>query len=143
MGKLFGSKHDISAFIGNGTDFKGELTFEGVIRLDGKFNGQIRSAGTLIIGQTAVVHAEVDVDTVVVSGEVHGNIRAKNRVQLHAPAKHYGNIVSPVVTIDEGVVFEGNCHMTDPHEIMAKENLSKKVTLISKEGESRVQAEII
>jgi cytoskeletal protein CcmA (bactofilin family) len=89
------------------------------------------------------VAAEIHVDTVVVSGEVRGNIRAHNRVQLHAPAKHYGNIIAPVVTIDEGVVFEGNCHMADPDEIAEGERSPKKVTLISKEGESRVEAEII
>ena len=109
-------KGDISAFIGLGTEFKGELFFEGVIRLDGRFSGEIRSNGTLVVGETALVNAEINVDTVVVSGEVHGNIRANNRVHLHAPARHHGNIVAPVVVIDEGVLFEGNCHMQDPSE---------------------------
>ena len=144
MKKGWRSKHEISAFIGLGTEFQGELTFEGVIRLDGRFSGQIRSNGTLIIGDTAVVTAEIDVDTVVVSGEVHGNIRAANRVQFHAPAKHYGNIIAPVVTIDEGVLFEGNCHMSDPGAAQLEMgDMSKKVKLISKEGESQVESEIL
>ncbi|MFH1139439.1 MAG: polymer-forming cytoskeletal protein [Pseudomonadota bacterium] len=139
---VFRSRSEISAFIGLGTEFKGELTFEGVIRLDGRFSGEIRSAGTLIVGDTAHVTAEIEVDTVVVSGEVHGNIRAANRVQLHAPAKHFGNIISPVVTIDEGVVFEGNCHMRDAEEILSKENHKNKVTLITKEGLGRAESEM-
>ena len=144
MKKNWRSKSEISAFIGLGTEFKGELNFEGVIRLDGRFSGQIRSGGTLIIGDTANVTAEIDVDTVVVSGEIHGNIRARNRVQLHAPAKHFGNIVSPVVTIDEGVIFEGNCLMNEAGLAeLDKEKVKKKVTLISKEGESQLEAEII
>jgi len=134
----WGAGSEISAFIGLGTDFKGELTFEGVIRLDGRFSGKIKSNGTLIIGDTANVTAEIDVDTVVVSGEVHGNILARNRVEFHAPAKHFGNLCSPIVIIDEGVVFEGHCRMAE-----AGGNLDKKITLITKEGESRVDQENI
>jgi cytoskeletal protein CcmA (bactofilin family) len=143
MKKNWRSRSEISAFIGLGAEFSGVLNFEGVIRLDGRFSGEINSKGTLIVGDTAQVAAEINVDTVVVSGEIHGNIRASNRVQLHAPAKHYGNIISPVVTIDEGVVFEGNCHMHDPSELKTIENTKKKVTLISKEGESEIEAEIL
>lgn len=138
----WGSQNEISAFIGQGSEFTGELKFEGVLRLDGRFSGEIVSSGTLIVGTAAEVRASIDVDTVIVSGEVHGNIRAKNRVQLHSPAKHYGDIVSPVVTIDEGVVFEGNCVMKDMSSIET-EISKKKVTLISMEGESKVEAEIL
>ncbi|MBU2549075.1 MAG: polymer-forming cytoskeletal protein [Proteobacteria bacterium] len=134
------SRSEISAFIGLGTEFSGQLTFDGVIRLDGRFSGEIRSKGTLIIGDTAHVTAEIDVDTVVVSGEVHGNIRAAKRVEFHAPAKHFGNIIAPVVTIDEGVIFEGNCQMA---ETSGKAGQDKKITLITKEGESRVDSEIL
>jgi cytoskeletal protein CcmA (bactofilin family) len=142
MKKNWRSKSEISAFIGLGTEFEGVLNFEGVVRLDGRFAGDINSSGTLIIGDTAHVTAEIDVDTVVVSGEVHGNIRAKSRVQLHAPAKHFGDITSPVVTIDEGVIFEGNCLMKEPSQAEVSE-AKKKVKLISKEGEKDLEAEIL
>ena len=134
------SGSQVSAFIGLGTDFSGQLNFEGVIRLDGRFSGEIRSNGTLIIGETAHVTAEINVDTVIVSGEVHGNIRAKNRVEFHAPAKHFGNIIAPVIIIDEGVLFEGNCQMADVEEKIGED---KKITLITKEGESKVDSEIL
>jgi len=134
------SGKDISAFIGLGTEFQGQLTFEGVIRLDGRFSGEIHSSGTLIIGETAHVNAEINVETVIVSGEVHGNIKARNRVEFHAPAKFYGNIVSSVLTIDEGVVFEGNCEMA---EVIEGEGVDKTITLISKEGESQADHELI
>jgi cytoskeletal protein CcmA (bactofilin family) len=130
----------VSAFIGLGTEFSGQLNFDGVIRLDGHFSGEINSNGTLIIGDTARVNAEINVDTVIVSGEVHGNICAQNRVEFHAPAKHYGNILAPVVTIDEGVLFEGNCQMA---EVGEKAGQDKKITLITKEGESAVDSEIL
>ncbi|MEW6264447.1 MAG: polymer-forming cytoskeletal protein [Thermodesulfobacteriota bacterium] len=136
-------KNEITAFLGVGTEFRGELNFDGVIRLDGRFSGEIKSSGTLYVGDTAHVTAEIEVDNVVVSGEVHGNITAKNRVHFHAPAKHYGNIISPVVIIDEGVVFEGGCHMQEVTDHQPREAMKKRVTLISKEGESKVDAEIL
>lgn len=134
------SNKQMSAFIGLGTEFIGKLIFDGVIRLDGEFSGEIESEGTLIIGETAYVKAEINVDTVVVSGEVHGNIRAANRVEFHAPAKCYGNIVSPILIIDEGVIFEGNCEMAD---VVEGEGADKTITLISKEGEIKADQEII
>lgn len=137
--KSLKSGKEISAFIGLGTEFQGQLIFDGVIRLDGKFSGEIQSNGTLIIGATAQVTAEINVDTVIVSGVVHGNIRANNRVEFHASAKMYGNIYSPVLTIDEGVLFEGNCEMAE----LTGEPLGNTVTLISKEGESQVEAELV
>ena len=143
MSKLWRSKSEISAFIGLGTEFEGKLTFEGVIRMDGRFSGEIQSGGTLIVGETAHLTAEIDVDTVVVSGEVHGNLRAKTRAQFHAPAKIYGNIIAPVVIIDEGVVFEGACHMTDAAGHRFEEQMKRKVTLITREGQSQVESEII
>ena len=133
--------NEISAFIGTGTEFKGELVFEGMIRLDGRFSGEIHSAGTLIIGESANVTAEIFVDTVLISGEVHGTIRSKNRVELHSPARHYGDITAPVVTIDEGVVFEGNCNMIEVSDDIVPD---KKIALISsKDGENPVEAEIM
>ncbi len=126
------SGREISAFIGLGTEFQGQLLFDGVIRLDGRFSGEINSSGTLIIGESAHVSAEIKVDTVIVSGEVHGNIIAKNRVDFHAPAKLYGNIISPVLTIDEGVLFEGSCDMG---EMAGGKNGEAAITLMSKEDE--------
>ena len=137
--RMFRSGKEISAFIGLGTEFQGYLNFDGVIRLDGRFSGEIHSSGTLIIGDPALVTAEIDVDTVIVSGEVHGNIRAKKRVEFHAPAKLYGNIATPVVTIDEGVIFEGNCQMA---EAAVEQAAGKTITLISSEGEQQIEQEI-
>lgn len=102
---------EINAFLGKGTDFNGKLTFEGTVRLDGKFSGEIFSPGILIIGESAVLHANVSVNTIILSGELTGNIEAKTRVEIHAPGKVYGNVTTPVLVVDEGVVFEGGCVM--------------------------------
>ena len=71
---------DVNALLGRGSEFEGKLTFEGIVRIDGKFTGEIFSDGTLIVGEGARVKAEIAVDTVIVQGEVVGNIRAKTGV---------------------------------------------------------------
>jgi cytoskeletal protein CcmA (bactofilin family) len=103
---------EITALLGRGTQFEGKLHFDGRVRIDGVFKGEIRSEDTLIIGDGAEVHAEIDVSTVIVrGGTVHGNIRAKSSIEIHAPGKLVGNIHSPSVFIDRGVEFSGSCRM--------------------------------
>jgi len=103
---------EITALLGRGTHFEGKLHFEGRVRIDGTFKGEIRSDDTLIIGEGAEVHAEIDVATVIVRGGlVQGNIRAKVAIEVHSPAKVVGNLHSPSVFIDRGVAFQGTCRM--------------------------------
>jgi cytoskeletal protein CcmA (bactofilin family) len=103
---------EITALLGRGTQFEGKLVFDGRVRIDGVFKGEIRSEDTLIIGDGAEVHAEIDVATVIVrGGAVHGNVRAKSSIEIHAPGKLVGNIHSPSVFIDRGVEFQGSCRM--------------------------------
>lgn len=101
----------INAFLGKGTEFDGKLIFDGVVRLDGKFKGEIISNDTLVVGESAVINAEIKVDTIIISGKISGNILANNRVEIHAPGKLFGNVKTPVFVIEEGVIFEGNCSM--------------------------------
>jgi cytoskeletal protein CcmA (bactofilin family) len=102
---------DVNTLVGRGSHFEGKMTFEGVVRVDGSFAGEIVSDDTLIIGEGAEVRAELDVATVVIYGVVYGNIRASNCVELHAPGHLVGNIVSPALVIERGASFDGNCRM--------------------------------
>jgi cytoskeletal protein CcmA (bactofilin family) len=105
---------EITALLGRGTEFEGKLQFEGRVRIDGVFRGEIRSEDTLVVGEGAEVHAEIDVATVIVRGGViRGNIRAKTAIEVHAPGKIVGNLHSPSLFIDRGVEFQGSCRM-DP-----------------------------
>ena len=105
---------EITALLGRGTKFEGKLHFEGRVRVDGFFKGEIKSDDTLVIGDGAEVHAEIDCATVIVrGGSVTGNIRAKHALEIHAPGKVIGNIQSPSIFIDRGVEFQGSCRM-DP-----------------------------
>jgi cytoskeletal protein CcmA (bactofilin family) len=103
---------EITALLGRGTRFEGKLYFEGRVRIDGIFKGEIKSDDTLIIGDGAEVHAEIDVATVIVRGGiVHGNVRASQAIEIHAPGKLIGNIQSPSLFIERGVEFQGSCRM--------------------------------
>lgn len=103
---------EITALLGRGTRFEGKLYFDGRVRIDGSFKGEIKSDDTLIIGDGAEVHAEIDVATVIVrGGVVHGNVRAKQAIEIHSPGKLVGNIHSPSLFIDRGVEFQGSCRM--------------------------------
>jgi len=100
-----------NTFIGKGSEFVGKLTFEGTVRIDGKIDGEIFSKGTLIVGPEAEVKAKIHVDTVYISGLVRGNISAAKKIVMKAPGRLYGNIQTPTLVVEEGVIFEGNCKM--------------------------------
>lgn len=108
------SAGELNALLGRATAFTGKLTFEGKVRIDGEFHGEIFADDTLIVGEEAVVTAEIEVGTLIVrGGTVRGNVRATSAVEVYAPGRVYGNITAPEVFIDKGVVFEGQCRMTD------------------------------
>jgi len=102
---------DLNALLGRGSEFEGKLTFEGTVRIDGKFTGTIVTNDVLVVGEGAKISAEISCGSIIVHGEVQGNIRAKNAVELHHPARMRGNLESPSVMIEKGVVFEGQCKM--------------------------------
>jgi cytoskeletal protein CcmA (bactofilin family) len=103
---------EIKAFLGEGTNFKGILTFEGTVRIDGQMEGEVYTKDTLIVGESAVVNAEINVNNVAISGVVKGNINATGKIEVHRPGKLFGNVKTPSLFIEEGVIFEGNCSMT-------------------------------
>jgi cytoskeletal protein CcmA (bactofilin family) len=102
---------EINTLLGKGSEFEGKLTFEGTVRVDGKLSGEVFSDDVLVVGEGAEVHAEVDIGEIIVQGTIVGNIRAKRAVELHAPARVRGDITTPSLQIDKGVIFEGKCYM--------------------------------
>jgi len=105
------TSEEISAYLGKHTLFEGKMTFEGVFRLDGKFEGEIFESGTLIVGEAASVKGKIGLHTIIINGIVEGEIYAKVRVEIHSTGKVYGNLYAPILTINEGGVFEGHCKM--------------------------------
>jgi len=102
---------DLNALLGRGSEFEGKLTFEGTVRIDGKFTGTIVTNDTLVVGEGAKISAEIACGSLIVHGEVQGNVRAKNGIELHQPARMRGNLESPAIMIEKGVIFEGQCKM--------------------------------
>lgn len=101
----------VSGFLGSQTEFTGKLAFSGVVHLDGVFHGEIISRGTLVVGGESVVHATIHSAVLKIAGEVRGDLIATEKIELYPPAKIYGNIRTPRLVIEEGVIFEGTCSM--------------------------------
>lgn len=102
---------DLNALLGKGSEFEGKLAFEGKVRIDGSFTGEISTNDLLQVGDGAKVQAEISCGTVIVEGEVIGNIKATQAVELRRPAKVHGDITTPSLVIEKGVIFEGKSHM--------------------------------
>jgi len=101
----------LNALLGRGSEFDGKLSFEGTVRIDGTFTGEISTADTLIVGEGAKVSADITCGSIVVHGDVTGNIKATESVELHRPAKVKGDVTSPSLMIEKGVTFDGSSKM--------------------------------
>ena len=104
---------DLNALLGRGSEFDGKLAFEGTVRIDGTFTGEITTSDTLIVGDGAKVTAEIACGTILVHGEVNGNIKASQAVELHKPARVKGDITTPSLMVERGVVWTGRSQMED------------------------------
>jgi len=100
---------EVAGFVGKGMRMEGKLVFDGSVRIEGHYKGEIESGGILLVSEGALIEGEVRVSTVIVSGEIRGLISAGTRVELKSPCRVIGDINTPNLLMDEGVVFEGNC----------------------------------
>ena len=102
----------LTAFIDQGSEFEGKLSFRDTVRIDGRFNGEITSENTLIVGESGEIEAEIRSKTVVVSGTVNGNLIAEAKVVLHKSAKVNGDIQTPAIVVEEGAMITGKINMS-------------------------------
>ncbi|HTP28754.1 MAG TPA: polymer-forming cytoskeletal protein [Anaeromyxobacteraceae bacterium] len=112
-----GTESESDLLLARGSEFEGKLTFEGTVRIDAKFNGSISTNDVLVVGESARINAEIVCGTILVHGQVNGNIRAKVAVELRGHARVIGNIHTPSLTIERGAVFEGDCRMDGSPEM--------------------------
>ena len=103
----------IKAYMGKDTVFKGSLTFDGTVRIDGKFEGKVITEDTLIVGETGHMVAEISAGTVICMGRVEGTVIASKKIEIHSSSKVIGNVQSPALYIELGGVMDGTCHMDE------------------------------
>ena len=103
---------DVSAFVGKGVEFKGTISYNGTVRIDGSLDGEIHTDGVLLVGEEAVITAKVTAGTIVCKGKITGDVVAKEKIKLRAPAIVNCGIKTPMLSIEEGVLFNGTLEMT-------------------------------
>ena len=118
-----GSPGGLSAFIDQGSEFEGKLSFKDTVRIDGCFRGEIASENTLIVGESGVIEACIRSRTIVVSGNVEGDVIAATKVVLHKTGRVAGNIETPCLVMEEGAWVSGQIKMDTRPEAKAQANL--------------------
>lgn len=113
------AKDDITAFLGAGTIYNGQLSFVGSVRIDGQFTGEVTSEGTLILGKDAKVEGSINVCNLVLSGFLNGDVVVTGKTIMHKTANLTGNLVTRSLIIEEGALLQGNICM-DPSLTTAK-----------------------
>jgi len=114
------------SFLAKGVVIEGIAKLEGVVRIDGHFNGAINTNDMLIIGEHAVIRGTITADEIICSGKIEAKLTAKKRIQLLNPAVLIGDITTPSFSMEEGVVFQGRCDM----------GMSRKVEWLRKESQA-------
>ncbi len=115
------------AYLDRGSKISGKISFEGPARIDGEVDGEINAKDSLIIGENAVITAQIRAASVSIAGKVSGDITASNRIEIRPSAKVNGNVTAPVLVVHEGALFEGHCSMQPE----ARDD--RKVTVFPKE----------
>lgn len=105
------AKDEINAFLGVGTTYRGRLDFTGSVRVDGVFEGEVESEGTLVVGREAVISGTVRVGELILGGTFEGEVVASKRVVLHKSARFKGTLSTPALSIEEGALLQGQVQM--------------------------------
>jgi len=110
---MFNKESQFAALLGEGTDLEGNFSFDGTVRIAGKVKGTIFSNETVIISDTANIEADISGEVIIISGNVKGKIKASSRVEINKPAYFEGEIESPSLKVEEGVIFHGQTKMDE------------------------------
>jgi cytoskeletal protein CcmA (bactofilin family) len=115
------SADTIVAFVGKGVEFKGAISYSGTVRIDGVLDGEIHTDGTLLVGEEAVITAKVSAGRIICMGKITGDVVAMTNVKLMAPAVLNGGVKTPMLSIEDGVFFNGTLQMTQAVREMPRE----------------------
>ncbi len=123
------ARDEINAFLGTGTVYQGKLNFEGSVRIDGSFTGEIQSEGTLIVGKDAKVEGQITVGQLILSGQLTGEILAGRKIVMHKTANLVGSIDTPILVIEEGAQLEGDVTMSKG-KLEKKDKSGRKLEIV-------------
>ena len=102
----------INSLIGAGTSVKGDIALKGLLRIDGDFSGTIKMGGKVLIGRSGRAEASIEAGTVVIGGVLKGNVVATEKVVVLSTGMMIGNINSPRLLVEDGVIIDGRCSVT-------------------------------
>jgi len=97
-------------------EIKGNIKFSGELSLDGKLDGEIHTDGTLQLGDSAVINGNINAQTVVIRGKVHGNVTVKDKIEIKSKAELFGDIRASKLVIEEGVTYVGKTEV-NPNKV--------------------------
>ncbi len=123
-----------TSILAQGCTFKGEVTIQGIFRVEGEFDGTIRTPEQLVIGKTGVVRGDVHVKNAIIGGRVVGNITAETKIELQSGSHVEGDIRTRRLVIDEGVFFEGNCSMGDKKPMPGEKTVRPVPSAVKREA---------
>ncbi|MDN5941086.1 MAG: polymer-forming cytoskeletal protein [Nitrospira sp.] len=129
---------DISAFVGKGVEFKGTISYSGTVRIDGYLDGEIHTDGVLLIGEEAVIQAKITAGTIVCKGKITGDVVAKECVKLRTPAVMNGSIKAPILSMEDGVLFNGALEMAHGVRELPRDTTLQPVGMIAPPGMKQV-----
>ncbi len=110
----------VNSIIGEGTTLRGEFNLNGLLRIDGVFYGKVKTNGKVLVGKNGVAECTIISGTVVIGGKVKGDILATERITLLSTGELIGNIKTPRLVIEEGVVFDGTCEIIEDKDKLIK-----------------------
>src|SRR5580765_3180556 len=135
--KIWRSKEQqIAAFFDQGTNLTGELQFSGVVRIDGSFHGSINGGETLIVGNNAVIHADIRVREIEIHGQVFGNIEVGGRAEIHSSGTFRGDIHTPRLVIHPGGVLDGHSRMVADSPVSA-DQFRESTQIVQEESDNK------
>ena len=99
--------------VGQGAVLEGKLTFKGTVRIDARFTGSIVTEDVLVVGEHALIDAEIACGTIVVDGQVNGSVKATIGVEVHQRGRLLGSVETPSLQVEKGAVLQGDVRMSD------------------------------
>lgn len=120
-------ENKLTGFFDKDTEIKGDLSFEGSFRIDGRFIGKINSDSVLIVGENGKVDADIKIGNIIINGEVKGTIQAKEKVEINATGRVIGTVITPKLAVEEGAYLEANCQITNQVSLPETEEKAEEV----------------